>query len=348
MIEPFLEDLESRIQPEVEESLFQDWRRFTRGDFQGDIFSPSRSQSAPAALSWPHILVNDTLENQEHMALQQLEGCSTSLASGNGGILCVRCNYGTGILPSLFGVEPFLMARNLDTLPTNRALRGGTDAIKSLLDRGLVDIKTGLGGRVLEMGEYFGSLFKTYPKTQRHVHIYHPDLQGPMDVCELVWGSGLFLALVDESSLVKDFFQLITETYVGFMNAWRNVVPFQNGYAVHWSMLHQGHIMLRDDSAMNLSPEMFAEFILPFDQRLLAEFQGGALHFCGKGDHFVPLACMMKGLYAINMSQPEYNQMETIFQHTVDQGILLLALSRKTAEQALATGRDHKGRVHCW
>jgi len=105
--------------------------------------------------------------------------------------------------------------------------------------------------------------------------------------------------------------------------------------------------MLRDDSAMNLSPALFDEFIRPYNQRILDAFGGGGDHFCGKGDHFIANLSELEGLHAVAMSQPEYNDMETIFRHTVDKGIKLLALERAAADAAIAAGRDLHGHVHC-
>ena len=100
----------------------------------------------------------------------------------------------------------------------------------------------------------------------------------------------------------------------------------------HWgSLYHRGTILLRSDSAMNLSPELYREFSLPYDKRLLDTFGGGAIHFCGRGDHYIPDLCSLEGVYGINMSQPECNDMEVIYRHTVDKGIPLLAFSRTRA-----------------
>jgi hypothetical protein len=222
------------------------------------------------------------------------------------------------------------------------------DAVKALLDRGVPDPHIGLGGKVLAMAERYRELFEPYPKIRRYVHIYHPDMQGPMDICELLWGSGLFVALLEAPDLVKALLELVTETYIHFMRAWTDLVPFDDGYNVHWAMLHKGNIMLRDDSAMNLSPRMFETFIQPYDGRLLRKLGGGALHFCGRGDHYIQKAAEMEGLYAINLSQPEYNKMDVIFDHTVDRGINIIGLPRAAADAALARGRDLRGRVHCW
>ena len=54
----------------------------------------------------------------------------------------------------------------------------------------------------------------------------------------------------------------------------------------------------------------------------------------------------MEGLYAINMSQPEYNDVETIYANTMDKGIKIIGLDRAAAEETVARGRDLHGRVH--
>ena len=268
-------------------------------------------------------------------------------------------------MPTLFGASLFVMDMEMDTLPTTIPLGGletatadgsvqpagdskAAEAVKALLDRGVPDLRTALGGKVLEMGERYKAMMAPYPKIRRCVHVYHPDMQGPMDIAELLWGSGLFVALLEVPDMVQALLGLVADTYAQFMGAWTGLIPFDGEYAVHWSMLHKGRIMLRDDSAMNLSPRMFETFIKPYDGRLLRELGGGAIHFCGRGDHYIKRASEIEGLFAINMSQPEYNKMEAIFANTVDKGINIVGLPRGAAEAALAQGRDLHGRVHCW
>jgi len=364
-IEQYLDELEERIDPEVEEALWAEWAGFVDGKFTGEIFSPRRARVAPAKLVWPHVPVNDALDSYEAMALQQLEGCSSALAHGTGAVMAVRCNYGTGIIPTIFGAELFVMDAETDTLPTSIPLGGlsstnlaeslgkagetrAAEAVKAILLRGIPDLDIALGGKVFEMAKYYHEIFAPYPKIRRYVHLYHPDMQGPMDVCELLWGSSLFVALIEVPDLAKQLLALVTDTYIVYMNAWTELVPFEGDNAVHWSLVHRGNIMLRDDSAMNLSPRMFDRFIKPYDGRLLKTLGGGALHFCGRGDHYIASASTMEGLTAINMSQPDYNDMDVIFDHTVDKGLNIIGLDRDAAGAALARGRDLRGRVHCW
>ena len=103
--------------------------------------------------------------------------------------------------------------------------------------------------------------------------------------------------------------------------------------------------MLRTDSAMNLSPAMFDEFIRPYEQKLLDGLGGGAIHFCGRGDHYIASMSAMPGLTGIAMSQPHLNDMEVIYRHTVDKGIPLLGFNPKAVAEALAAGRPLRGRV---
>ena len=199
----------------------------------------------------------------------------------------------------------------------------------------------------MEIGQRFAEIGKAYPRIGRCVHPYHPDLQGPLDVCEVVWGSSIFIALYDDPGLVHHLLRLVTKVYIAFMQSWAQIVPFEPAGNCHWGYFHRGSIMIRLDSAMNISLPMYEEFARPYDQQLLDTFGGGAIHFCGRGDHFIASLTGLRGLTAINLTQPHLNDMEHIYAHTIDQGINILGLERTAAETARIHGRQLHGRVHC-
>ncbi len=344
-LERCLEDLEERIDPDEEERLYQSWLDFIHGRCADAYFFPKRTHPSLAKIEWPEVSVNSTLQDFDQMALQQYRLCSQQLEQADGSLLNVRCNYGTSIIPLLFGVKPFLMEESANTLPISHPLND-LDAIQRLVEQGVPDVSKGYGERVFAMGEYFKQIGKHFPKIGKYVHVYHPDLQGPMDICELVWGSRLFLDVIDHPEIVHAFLNLVCDTYTAFMRAWEKVVPFKPDGNVHWGMLHKGTIMLRDDSGTNFSRRMFEKFILPYDHRLLDEFGGGAIHFCGKGDHFISLLSQMQGLHAIQLSQPHLNDMPKVYQYTIDRGIKLIGLYFSEVENAVQAGIDLKGQVH--
>ena len=340
-----LEDLERRIHPEVEEDFKDQWRNFLYGCYEGEIFSPKRKEMSDPTVPLPSVHINDAIEDYDLMLQMQLAGVSAALNS-EWASPCLRANYGTGIMSTLFGAELFTMPRHTATLPTTRPCND-PEWMQDMVDRGMPDLGTALGKKVFEFGEYCAELFARYPKVQKYVVMYHPDLQGPQDICELLWGTEIFYSMYDEPELVHAALELITDTYTAFMKKWQTMFPPEADMNPHWSNLyHRGTILLRSDSAMNLSPDLYREFSLPYDKRLLDEFGGGAVHFCGRGDHYIPDLCSLEGVYGINMSQPEYNDMETIYRHTVDKGIPLLGFNRARAEQDKGRQGGYAGYMH--
>ena len=344
-----LDDLESRIDPDVEEALLDRWRAFAAGRWAEPVFSPRRTAASPPSVDWPTIPINRTLDDLDAMVLHQMTGCSDQLAAGGGSPMNVRANYGTPILAMPFGVELFVMPEDTNTLPSAHPVPGGADAMKALLDRGEPSLDHPYLQRVFEAGRRFMRIRADHPKIGRYVNVYHPDLQGPFDIVEVIFGSEIFMALLDEPELVLATLDLITRTYIRLMRAWEAICPIRRDADLtpHWAFYHRGGITLRDDSAMNLSPEMYDRFIRPFDQRCLDAFGGGIVHACGRVEHFVDRLADMPGLYGFNMSQPHLNDMARVFDHTIDRGLPLLDFSRGAADAAMAAGRDLRGLVHC-
>ena len=89
----------------------------------------------------------------------------------------------------------------------------------------------------------------------------------------------------------------------------------------YFGRLAPGGIVVRDDSAMNLSPDFFDEYIKPYDSELLRYYGGGIVHFCGRGDHFADRLAKVKGLTCVDMSQPHLNDMDKILSALPDRGI---------------------------
>ncbi len=334
-----LDDIERRINPEAEEDFAKQWHDFLYDRFEGDIFHPTRKVLSPAGVPVPQININDAVEDYELMLQAQLKNVSDYL-NMSGKNLVIRANYGTGILSSVFGAEIFTVPRELNTLPTTRAF-DDTDKIQEILDKGRPDLYTGFGRKVFEFGEFTKEVFSKYPKISKYVEVYHPDVQGPLDICELMWGSEMFYSMYDDPDMVHDVLQLITDTYTDFLKKWYEIYPSNSEMNSHWGIMrHRGTILIRNDSAMNLSPDFYEEFAAPYDGELLKRFDGGAVHFCGRGDHYIEILSKLPQLYAINMSQPHLNDMEKIYQNTVDKGIKILAFYQEWADKTI--GRPGK------
>jgi len=335
-----LDDLEARIDEAQEEAYRAQWVAFLEGGLTEGFFSPPSRRPAPAKAAWPEIHINDALDDIDLMVWRELAAVSRILERGGNEALNVRSNYGVGIMASQLGCRIVQMDRSQGDLPTSLPL--GAGAIAGVLDAGVPSPRAGLGAKVLDTGERFLEVFEAYPKIGRWVNLYHPDLQGPIDNLELVWGSEFFYAVYDDPALVGDFMQLMADHYAAFIGAWFAMAPPGGAYSCHWGKMFKGRLMIRNDSLMNLSPATYRDLVFPHDQRLLRQFGGGAIHYCGRGDHFIEIMSGTEGLTCIQLSQPHLNDMETIFANTVDKGLVLMDL---TTDAARAAGARCRGRV---
>ena len=320
-----LDDIERRIDPETEEDYRNQWKSFWNGTADVPVFRPYRKKVSSPSVEIKNIAINDALSDYELMLDSQLADISGRLSSRSVA-LGMRANYGTGIMSSLFGAEIFIMPRETNTLPTTKTL-GSTENIRRLLEKGVPDFYKALGGDALRFGEICAELFRHYPKIERYAEVYHPDTQGPLDLAELLWGGEMFYAMYDEAELVHGFLRLITDTYRGFMDKWYEFFPQRKEICVHWGLMHKGAIMLRLDSGMNISEEFYNEFSKPYDRELLDYYNGGCLHFCGRGDHYVPSLCEINSLYGLNIAQPHLNDMSLILNAVSSTGKRILGLN---------------------
>ena len=306
--EELLNDIENRLDPEIEEDFEKQWEDFLFDRFNGDLFRPMRKQLTKSSITYRDVNINDAIDDYDLMLRREMNGVARALDEGRHNA-AIRANYGTCILPSFFGVEIFRMPYENNTLPTNKP-SGNPDWIRSLVERGVPDLSVGYGTRVFEFTEFAKEVFERYPKIKKYITIYHPDAQGPLDILELLWGSDLFYAIYDDPELLHSSLSLICDTYIAFMDKYFKLNPIKNGIKPHWKIFyHNGNIVLRSDSAMNLSPDLYREFVLPYDARLLKYYGGGAVHFCGRGDHYIDALCSIPEVMGVNLSQPQYNDM---------------------------------------
>ncbi len=325
-VEPYLDRLEEAIDIDWERQKLTEWKshlNFEPRPDGGRFDVRGAADGAVPSLDWPEITTNEAIGDPAKMLLHQLGGAMNVICGRGYLVPSIRTNYGTGIIATLFGARVFWMDEELGTLPTTWPF-DGDDAMKKLLAGGMPDLDGGFGGRCFETLSYFQEKLAPYPKLSEAVWIYHPDLQGPIDNAELIWGSSMFYAFYEQPDTVKAVTELITDTYIAFLDRWLEATPERDpDFTSHWSLFMKGHVMLRDDSIMNLSPDMYREFVKPYDERILARYGGGGIHFCGRADHCIDMMTDSPNLTMVNMSQPHLNDMKRIYDATIGKGIAL-------------------------
>ena len=340
-LERYLDDIESRLNDEQECRVRANWLAWIRHEnASGPCRVPPR-RPAPSSLEWPHVNINDAIADDTLCVYRELEGVNAALTDGRPTILRVRANYGVGNIATAFGARSFIMPHETDTLPNVRSM--DADAVAALIGSALPDHEAGNFAAIRRFARNYKKLREKYPKIAKYIRVEQPDLQGPMDNLELIMGSsGMFYALYDDGKTVHVLLDMITNAIEAFMDDWLAFFPENRAFANYFTQVEEGNICIRDDSAMNLSPEMFSEFIAPYDGRLLRKY-GGIVHFCGRGDHYIEKLAGLEGLTGVNMSQPHLNDMEKIYACTIDRGIHLCIMA--DSEVPAPVGHDTRNLI---
>jgi hypothetical protein len=98
-----------------------------------------------------------------------------------------------------------------------------------------------------------------------------------------------------------------------------------------------GQILIRGDSSINISAEMYRDHIAAHDELVMREMGGGGIHFCGNGEHLVPAMLELPSLRCIDLGQPEMNDLDAIYTRASERKIPLIRL--RVDEQDIVSGR---------
>ena len=238
---------------------------------------------------------------------------------------CLRPNLGIGIIASQFGAEIRLVENNPPwVLPL-----GDIATLRARADASMPDAHSGLVTRALEQYDYFYDAVKNYPNCRAAFQFTLPDLQGPFSIAELLFGSAIYPVFYDDPGLIRHWLARITVQMIAVYRALvaKTKDDLGAGYCYQHAVAVKGNILVRDDSMINLSPKMYREVVLPFDQQLGAELGYVGVHFCGRGSHQVGNLLQIPNLGSLDLGNPEMNDLNALYAQAQSQRVALLRLA---------------------
>ncbi len=223
----------------------------------------------------------------------------------------IRSNHGVIIIASLFGAQTWLLG---DNMPWVRPI--GEEGVRQALDQGIPDLHGGVADKVFATMALYQQKLAEYPKCRQAIHITQPDLQGVMDILHLLWGGDLFVHLYDDPALIHEAMDLIAQTYIAFLQEVQQYTTDQVGEGciyLHWAIM-RGNFLLKNDTPVMVSAQMYEEFIRPHDEQIMQACGGGGIHFCSSADHCRDQLVATEGLTGIDFGQPELNDLDAWYQ----------------------------------
>jgi len=249
----------------------------------------------------------------------------------------IRANFGAVIIASMFGAGVEQIGDNPPWV-RHDADGNSREKLQAVADCDPLDFSQGWCPRVVEMLQFYQSVLAEYPELKRVIQVVLPDLQGPFDNLELVVGSNVFAELHINRDLVCRALETMAAAQIGLA---RHLEPYVTENSDAFSHQHavtvKGRILLRDDSVILMSPEMYRDVVAPHDERVLRESGGGGVHTCGKADGHLPEFLELPSIRCLDLGQPELNDIDALYAQMEKRRIPLARL--KVSRRDLTTGR---------
>lgn len=132
------------------------------------------------------------------------------------------------------------------------------------------------------------------------------DNQGPLDIAVMLRG---LVPLLRDMYLhphsVHKLMEVVTKTIIEFVKMQKEIIgeDMDECHACHsgvWAPKGVG-VWISEDYITQLSPKLFKEFVMPYDEKIFQTFGGGMLHACGDSTHLINNFLEMPHLKCINV-----------------------------------------------
>ncbi len=203
--------------------------------------------------------------------------------------------FGTAVLSSALGAKVVYHEKADPSFDPTRFAIKDEDDIRNLE---IADPdKDGLMPKVLQ--------FIRYMKEASFLPVGMTDCQGPLaSANQLVGYDKLIFMMNDSPDAVHELMDKITESLI----LWIKRQKVESGEALSECIGDQqvyvgehAGVWLSDDDAVLWSPDLYREFVVPYNSRVFKEFGGGILHYCGNANHQIDNLLNTDGLVGLNV-----------------------------------------------
>ena len=215
--------------------------------------------------------------------------------------LSLRPNYGVGMLASVFGCGVSMGDNDMPWVASRPEKA-------ALLEIDLSDLPN--AGLIPKCREFI-ALAREQLKPVPDIHVFVPDLQGPMNTAFLLRQQDIFLEMLDDEAWFRRLMDTITDVFVRLTRVFKADLgePETSGY--HGALyMDAGGVRVVDDVSVMLSKAQYEDYSFPYVVRCLEPFEGGWIHSCGNISHLLDVCLAAPEVKGINFGEPEYYDFE--------------------------------------
>jgi uroporphyrinogen-III decarboxylase len=201
--------------------------------------------------------------------------------------------YGTGVLASGFGVEiKFLEGMDPAVhLPIMNDVTRVRELTKPDPER------DGLMRRVLDTIRFM--------RSHTSLPVGVTDCQGPLTTaCQIIGYDTISYWMYDHPDAVHELMGIVTDALIDWVTVQKTVAgqrKTDDAYVLGVKIpTGYGGVWMSDDDSVLFGTDLYHEFVMPYNSRLLKAFGGGAIHFCGNSNQHIDSYLATDGLTAIH------------------------------------------------
>ena len=146
--------------------------------------------------------------------------------------------------------------------------------------------------------------FQRYMKSHSFLPVGITDFQGPLTTANQLMGYDKLIYLMeDDPTAAHELMDKVSEALICWAKKQKQVIGEPLKECISDQQVYLGKhagIWFSDDDAVLMSPKSYAEFVVPYNSRILDAFGGGCLHYCGNATHQAENFLNTRGLLAIN------------------------------------------------
>ena len=227
--------------------------------------------------------------------------------------------YGTGVLASGFGVNIVFSDRKdpaVDLPPISE--------VEQLKDLKPPDPeKDGFLPRVLN------TIRTMRRRTDLPVGV--TDCQGPLTTAlQIVGYDKMIYWMHDHPQAIHDLMQMVTDALIDWVRVQKEAagqsveddayvlgIKIPGGY---------GGVWISDDDCVIFGPELYREFVVPYNSRVLTAFGGGSIHYCGSATQHIDNYLQTEGLTSMqNLTLDNLDEAAKMRHALAEKGIVYMA-----------------------
>jgi len=243
--------------------------------------------------------------DSEKMFIYGLREVLHAVNGNYGAVPSMRANMGCGIIPSLFGKQQRLFDDKMPWL---------VDYVKK------EDIKPAYNFSRGDSREFDASIRHIEYMTEKlrennlqNIFVFPLDLQGAVDTAHLIYGDTIFYDFYDDADFVHHLLSVSCEAIAYAMRECFKRIDRSSEFVTHYNYLvmpkNLGGLKISEDTTTLLSPALIDKFARPYLRRILEQFGGGYVHYCGKHDYLLDILLDEPLVRGINFGNPEKHDM---------------------------------------